>query len=97
MNPIAWIKRRARRLMAAFGTPRAKAVRYAADDYKAFRGTGRRSCDELGVCQARPGCDSCALPAYPFAPGVITHYPVRSAPMQGLRRVLGVVKVGRHG
>ena len=97
MNRTAWIKRRARRLMAAFGAPRSKAVRYAADDYKAFKGAGRRTCEELGVCQGRKDCDGCALPPYPFAPGVITSYPARSASMEGFRRFLGAVTGGRHG
>lgn len=47
---VGWIKRRARQIMRSFNTPRAKAVRYAADDWEAMQG-GARSCDLLGVCQ----------------------------------------------
>lgn len=50
-----WIARRARSLMKAFGIKRSKAVRYAYDDWKAFKG-GRLTCDGLGVCQDREGC-----------------------------------------
>lgn len=46
----AWVRRRARNFMRSFGTPRAKAVRYAVDDWKAMQG-GKRSCEALGVCQ----------------------------------------------
>lgn len=35
---LGWVKKRARRLMAAFGVPRAKAVRYACDDWIGFQG-----------------------------------------------------------
>ncbi|KLN54709.1 hypothetical protein [Variovorax paradoxus] len=53
--PVAWIKRRARKLMLAHGIKRSKAVRYAYDDWKAFKG-GRFTCWELGVCQGRGDC-----------------------------------------
>lgn len=46
----AWVRRRARDFMRSFGTPRHKAVRYAADDWKAMQGA-KRSCEALGVCQ----------------------------------------------
>jgi hypothetical protein len=49
-NMAAWVRRRAREHMRNFNTPRAKAVRYAADDWKALQG-GVRTCDDLGVCQ----------------------------------------------
>ncbi|WP_198086629.1 hypothetical protein [Variovorax sp. E3] len=61
-SPQAWIKRRARKLMAAFGAKRAKAVRYASEDWKAFAGTSTRTCAELGVCQSRPECTRCSVP-----------------------------------
>ena len=32
--------------------------------------TSKRTCEDLGVCQARPDCAHCETP-YPFAPGVI--------------------------
>lgn len=62
LGPQAWIKKRARRLIAAFGAKRAKAVRYAADDYKAFVGRQARTCAELGLCQSRPECTRCSVP-----------------------------------
>lgn len=52
---IGWIKRRARQFTREFNTPRHKAVRYAADDWKAFKGR-KLTCEELGVCQARENC-----------------------------------------
>lgn len=58
----AWIKRRARKLMTAFGAKRSKAVRYAAEDWQAFAGRSRRTCAELGVCQDRPDCTRCSTP-----------------------------------
>lgn len=58
----AWIRRRARRLMAAFGVKRSKAVRYASDDWKAFAGRSRLSCAGMGVCQDRPECVQCPTP-----------------------------------
>lgn len=60
-SPQAWIKRRARKLMAAFGAKRAKAVRYAAKDWEAFVGKSTRTCAELGVCQSRPECTRCSV------------------------------------
>ena len=57
MKPrIGWIARRARRLMSAFGIKRSKAVRYAYDDWKAFKGS-QLTCDELGICQDREDCN----------------------------------------
>lgn len=37
----------------------------------------KRTCDELGVCQALPDCSQCRapFPPYPFAPGVIERQP----------------------
>lgn len=61
-SPQAWIKRRARKLMAAFGAKRAKAVRYASEDWQAFAGRSARTCAELGVCQSRQDCTRCAVP-----------------------------------
>lgn len=84
-----WIKRRARALMRAFGTPRAKAVRYASEDWKAFKGTSSgRSCDELGVCNNRPGCSGCGNKAPHFAPGVIEFHRRESKAMKGFRRFM---------
>jgi len=58
---IGWIKRRARQFTREFNTPRHKAVRYAADDWKAFKGR-KPTCEELGVCQGREGC-GCPRPS----------------------------------
>lgn len=84
-----WIKRRARALMRAFGTPRGKAVRYASEDWKAFKGKAAvRSCDELGMCQNLPGCSGCSKPHYPFAPGVIEFHKPESKAMKEFRRFM---------
>lgn len=62
---IGWIARRARKLMRTFNIKRSKAVRYAYEDWKDFKG-GRLSCDELGVCQDREDC-ACPRPSRAMA------------------------------
>lgn len=37
-----------------------------------------RTCDQLGVCQGRPGCGCEAPVRHPFAPGAIEHHTRRS-------------------
>ena len=57
----------------------------------------KRSCEDLGLCQARtPACLGCqqSVTAYPFAPGVIDGAPARkSALLLGFRAsdVVGAV------
>ena len=55
----------------------------------------RRTCTDLGVCQARPGCQQCShdtetLPpgGYYFAPGAIDHEPRRAKRLAGWQRLV---------
>lgn len=55
----------------------------------------RRTCTDLGVCQARPGCQQCShdtetLPpsGYYFAPGAIDHEPRRARRISPLGRLV---------
>lgn len=57
----------------------------------------KRSCNELGVCQAkRPRCTGCTAnkpPSYPFAPGTIQGGAYRPRTRWVFGRVLGNVSV----
>lgn len=55
----------------------------------------RRTCNDLGICQAtKPGCAGCTAgkpPAYPFAPGTIDAGPKRQGHSWGMSDFAGAL------